>query len=116
MILFRDYDKNEMIDRVWYKSSDIIYSECKDTPGQLKTVKVVFKGGRSYIYTDVDVNDYVMFVHGGLDGSNGKAFNQFLKKYNFEKGEKVSVEELSLEMEHRLKAKKAAEKEKEETI
>ena len=116
MILFRDYDEKEMIDRVWYKSSDIIYSECKDMLGQLKTVKVVFKGGRSYIYKDVDVNDYVMFVHGGLDGSNGKAFNQFMKKYNFEKGEKIPVEELSLDMERRMKAKKAAEKEKEGTI
>ena len=39
-----------------------------------------------------------------------------MKKYNFEKGEKIPVEELSLDMERRMKAKKAAEKEKEGTI
>ena len=80
MILFRDFNEKTRMDRVWYDSSMIIYSECYDKPDTpLKDLKVTFKNGATYEYKDVDVNDYVAFVHGGLDNSNGKALNKFIK-------------------------------------
>lgn len=107
MILFRQYDENAGIDKVWYKSSNIIYSECIDNKNDYKTLRVVFKNGQSYTYKKVDVNDYVMFVHGGLDGSNGKALNKLIKpKYEFEKTEIYNVEDLNKELENNLKQNK----------
>lgn len=43
MLIFRDYDKDKRIDRIWYKSSNIIYSECYDKENDYKELKVVFK-------------------------------------------------------------------------
>ena len=79
MILFREFDDKNKIDRIWYDSSMIVYSECFDNPSTpLKELIVTFKNGGTYKYLDVDVNDYVMFVHGGIDGSNGKALNKHI--------------------------------------
>lgn len=95
MIKIRKYDSDKRIDYIWYDSSNILYSECLDNENDFKTLKVVFKNGQSYIYKKVDVHDYVQFVHGGLEGSNGKALNSIIKpKYEFEKGEKVDITEL----------------------
>lgn len=100
MIIFRDYDKEKRIDRVWYQSSHIIYSECEDKENDLKTLKIVFKGGKTYVYKGVDVNDYVMFVHGGIDGSNGKALNKFIiPKCEYQKVEDTDLTELQKELE-----------------
>ena len=52
----------------------------------------------TYLYKDVDVNDYVLFVHGGTDGSNGKALNKFIKKYEYEKLENSNKELLTEEL------------------
>lgn len=99
MILLRDFDKEKKLDRVWYDSSNIIYSECEDN-NDLKTLKVVFKKGLTYLYKKVDTNDYVMFVHGGLDGSNGKALNQFIKpKCEYERIEDTDLVALNEELE-----------------
>lgn len=95
MILLRDYNEEKKLDRVWYESSNIVYSECDDTDTRNKVLRVTFKNGATYQYSDVDVNDYVMFVHGGLDGSNGKALNKFIKpKCPFEKLNNLDLEEL----------------------
>jgi len=80
MILLRDYDKEKELDRVWYDSSNVFYSECEDGDSAKKVLRVVFKNGAQYQYSDVDVNDYVMFIAGGTDNSNGKALNEFVKK------------------------------------
>ncbi len=55
---------------------------------------VVFNNGSTYIYKKVSIADYVVMVGGGLDGSNGKAFNQFVKKkgYEYEKTTPLSQE------------------------
>lgn len=99
MILFRNYDETNHVDRAWYNSSNVIFSECIDTPNSLKTLKVVFKNGKQYQYNDVDVNDYVMFMHGGLDGSNGKALSKYIiKKYECEKLEDANLDELNVQM------------------
>ena len=99
MILFRYYDKENKIDRAWYDSSNILYSECDDNENDYKTLRIVFKKGDMYEYKKVDVNDYLMFMAGGLDGSNGKAFYKFIRpKYEVEKKEPVSLEWVEEEM------------------
>lgn len=106
MITCREYNEEERIDRVWYDSSNVLYSECEDRLNELKVLTVVFKGGATYRYKDVDVNDYVMFIHGGLDGSNGKALNKFIKKYEFEKLDKTDLTKLEERKQMILEAKK----------
>lgn len=99
MITFRYYDKENKIDKVWYDSSTIIYSECEDKENDYKTLKVVFKGGSTYVYYEVDVQDYVMFIAGGLDGSNGKALNKYIKpKCDFERLPSTNLEDLELQL------------------
>lgn len=68
------------VDHTWYDSSNLVYSACYDNEGDSKTLKVVFKGGRTYIYKDVSSNDYLMFSKGAE--SNGEQFNRHIvKKY-----------------------------------
>ncbi len=106
MIIYRDYNEDAGLDRVWYTSSSVIYSECDDKKDSLKTLRVTFKNGSTYEYYDVDVNDYVMFVHGGTDGSNGKALHKFIKgKYDFKRIEDKDPIEIQNDLD-RLRAKK----------
>lgn len=92
MIICRDYNKEKRLDRVWYDSSNILYSECDDNLNELKTLRVTFKNGATYQYESVDVNDYLLFVNGGLDGSNGKALNKYIKpKYEFNKVKNADI-------------------------
>jgi hypothetical protein len=110
MILFRYYDKDKRIDKAWYDSSNIIYSECDDNENDFKTLRIVFKRGDMYEYSKVDVKDYLMFMAGGIDGSNGKAFHKFiLPKYEAKKLEHVDLNALNDDLEA-LKAKKLKEK------
>ena len=110
MILFRYYDKDKRIDKAWYESSNIIYSECDDNENDFKTLRIVFKRGDMYEYSKVDVKDYLMFMAGGTDGSNGKAFHKFiLPKYEAKKLEPVDLNALNDDLEA-LKAKKLKEK------
>jgi hypothetical protein len=76
MIVYNKYTNSR--DYTWYDSSNIVFSECIDTTEEEKTLKIVFKQGRTYIYRKVDVNDYLLFRNAE---SNGKAFNQYIKKY-----------------------------------
>lgn len=62
----------------WYTSSNIIFSKCYDNPGDLKVVKIIFKNGRTYLYKDVDANDYVKFRDAE---SNGSVFSKIFKNY-----------------------------------
>lgn len=114
MIILRKYDKEKRLDRVWYQSSHIIYSECEDKENDFKTLKIVFKGGKTYVYKGVDVNDYVMFVHGGIDGSNGKALNKFIiPKCECEKVADTDLTELQKELEE-AQSEKSEQKETQE--
>ena len=120
MILFRYYDQENRIDRAWYDSSNIVYSECDDNQDALKTLRIVFKTGDMYEYKEVDVNDYLMFMAGGLNGSNGKAFYKYIRpKYEVEKKERLDLAELHQKMEDYKKLadeKKKTEAKKEENI
>ena len=78
--LFNYYSKlneNTGIDKSWYQSSNVLYSECIDVEDELKTLKVVFKNGTQYQYEDVDVNDYLLFRDAE---SQGQALNKIIKK------------------------------------
>jgi hypothetical protein len=73
------YDEEKCIDRAWFDSSSIIYAECIDKKDTLKTVTIVFKSGRTYLYNGVNVNDWLMFREAK---SQGKALNQYIAKKN----------------------------------
>lgn len=76
MIVYSKYiDSKEY---TWYDSSNVLFSECIDRDGDKKSLKITFKQGRTYLYQDVDVKDYVMFKN---SSSNGMAFNQYIKQY-----------------------------------
>lgn len=72
-VILNEY--KDKIDYTWYDSSNILYSECYDKDDELKDLKIVFKGGRSYLYEKIDVNDYLMFRS---DLSQGKALNKYI--------------------------------------
>ena len=68
------------VDKVWYKSTNIKYSECIDNTDELKTLKVVFANGSQYQYDDVDVRHYMLFRE---SESQGKALNMYIKSAGF---------------------------------
>lgn len=84
MIVYNKYLDNQ--DHTWYDSSNVLFSKCYDDPNSnTKTLKIVFKNGRTYIYKDVDINDYLTFK---TAQSNGQAVNtSIIKKY---KGVRIS--------------------------
>lgn len=77
MKIFNDYDSEKLIERTWYSSSNIAYSECYDIPNSYKELKIVFNSGRTYLYKGVDVNDYLLFREAK---SQGKALNKYITK------------------------------------
>lgn len=68
------YEDN--VDKVWYDSSNVKYSECIDNDNKPKTLKVVFANGYQYQYDDVDVRDYLQFRE---SSSQGRDINKFIK-------------------------------------
>lgn len=95
MIIYNRYVNQE--DHVWYDSSNIVYSKCYDTQSsKLKTLKIVFKSGSTYVYKDVDADDYIMFK---MAESNGQEFNKRIKKYNAVRIEDTNLEKLKELME-----------------
>jgi len=85
------------VDKVWYNSSNVIYTECIDNENKPKTLKVVFSNGTQYQYNDVNVNDYVVFKN---DSSQGKALNRLIKEknYEYEKLENANLDEINDEL------------------
>ncbi len=91
MITYNRYVNQE--DHVWYDSSNIVYSKCYDTQNsKFKTLKIVFKGGRTYVYRNVDADDYLMFK---TAESNGQEFNKRIKKYDALRIEDTDMEKLT---------------------
>lgn len=88
------YENN--LDKTWYESSNILYTECDDIENSLKVVRVYFSTGRVYKYKDVNVNDYLMFRE---DLSQGKAFNKYLRKYECERIEDCDINEIKEQLE-----------------
>lgn len=93
---FKIYKDN--VERCWYDSSNVIYTECIDNKDALKTLKVVFSNGTQYQYNEVPVMDYLVFRE---DASQGKALNRLIKgnKYEYVKLENVDINALNEEYE-----------------
>jgi hypothetical protein len=89
------------VDKNWYQSSNIRYSECDDHDNELKTLRVVFNNGTQYEYKNVNVQDYLMFRN---DARQGKALNQYIKSkgYEYEKLENADMQSLEDELNFRL--------------
>ena len=89
------------VDRTWYQSSNIKFSECIDHDNQLKTLIVVFNNGTQYRYDKVDVRDYLLFRDAE---SQGKALNQYIKPkgYVYEKLENADLSTLDDELTFRM--------------
>ena len=95
-ILGKFYDYETKTDRVWYDSSNVFYSKFIENENDNKgTLYVTFKNGWTYKYKDVDMpTDYLLFKNGGIENSQGKTFNKFIKpKYEYER---VNDEDISL--------------------
>ena len=89
------YDKKTLTEKVWHNSSMLKYTEMVEDPNEnYGDLTVVFNNGSTYKYKNVRFEDYVVMVGGGLDGSNGKAFNKVVKNkgYEYEKIEPLSEE------------------------
>ena len=80
----------ENCEHVWYDSSNIVYSVCFDK-GPKKSLKIVFKGGRTYLYKDVDPLYYTLFRDAE---SNGKEFNTHIKNYECVKQDDTNIDSL----------------------
>lgn len=93
-LIYNNY--KDKVDKCWYDSTNIIFSECIDYENELKDLKVVFKGGRYYLYKNVDVNDYLLFR---TDISQGKALSKYITpKYTGVRLPDVNIEDLTNEM------------------
>lgn len=103
MKIFNFYSKNSSgidVDRTWFDSSNIKYSECLDYDNKLKTLNVVFNNGTQYEYTEVNTQDYLFFRD---SPSQGKALNEYIKgkNYSYKKIENVDIETINNELEFR---------------
>lgn len=89
------------VDKTWYQSSNIKFSECIDHDNDLKTLKVVFNNGTQYQYNKVDVRDYLLFRDAT---SQGRALNQSIKGkgYEYEKLEDADIKSLEDELNFRM--------------
>lgn len=88
------------VDKSWYDSSNVKYSECDDHDNALKTLRVVFNNGTQYEYKNINVQDFLFFRDAV---SQGKALNQYIKGkgYEYEKLENANMEALEDELEFR---------------
>lgn len=100
MLITSTYNTDTRTEKCWFESSNIFYSEfVEDAEKNEGDLYVTFNNGATYKYKNVQLTpDYVMFKHGGLEGSHGKALNAHIKpKYTFEKMEAKDVSELTTE-------------------
>jgi hypothetical protein len=86
-MLLRRIENGNVVEAL-YESSNIVASKYDKTTNQLK---LIFKGGVEYIYEGVKVTDYHKLE---LADSQGKAFNKYLRSYQFVKGDKVDINEI----------------------
>jgi hypothetical protein len=98
-IIGKIYDEKTRTDKVWYESSNVVFSKfVENEHNNLGQLYVTFKNGATYHYKDVDMpTDYLLFKSGGIDNSQGKTLNKQIKgKYEYER---VSDEDVNLLME-----------------
>lgn len=100
MVLKKIYNENEKTQKVWYDSSMILYSEMKENEFENKgDLTVTFKNGATYIYMDVLFEDYLVFIGGGTDASQGKTLNKIIKnRYDYKRIEDKNVKDILNEL------------------
>ena len=100
MLKFGYYIDNVM-DRAWFDSSNVIYGECDESNTQYKTVRLVFKNGLRYQYNDVLVADWVSFKNAD---SQGRVLNKYFKEpgYKYERLDNVDLDKLNEELENKM--------------
>ena len=69
-IIINKYDEENRLDHCFYDSSNVLYSICNDKLDELKDLTVVFKDGRSYLYEQIPVNQYLMFRQSTSQGKD----------------------------------------------
>jgi hypothetical protein len=106
-LILKYYDEKERREYCWFDSSNVVASIVEDFEDDYKEMTIVYKGGRAYKYLKVSVNDYLMASRGSLDGSIGKAVNEFIKsKYDFEKIDNFDLVKLEKKKQQIIKEKK----------
>lgn len=90
MVTYERYINKEL--HCWYDSSNLIYSKCYDSDGDTVNLKIVFKGGRTYLYRDVKKQDFMAMI---ASPSSGDGFNNHIKKYNCARLTDTDLKELS---------------------
>lgn len=89
MLKFKYYNEEEKTEYTWIDSSSIYFTRMVEDPSENKgNLYITFKTGQTYLYKDVKFEDYVVFIAGGTDFSQGKTLNKIIKpKYECEKQE-----------------------------
>lgn len=101
MIIKKVYDELAKTQKVWYDSSMFYFTKMVENETKnCGDLTVVFKNGATYVYKDVRLEDYVLLVAGGTDGSNGRTLNKLIKpKYEYERIADTDIKELEKELE-----------------
>lgn len=79
------------IEKTWYISSNIFYSECDDTNNIGKTIRITFNNGNTYQYENVNVYDYISLRDAE---SQGKFFHKIMRSYDVKKIDGPTINEL----------------------
>lgn len=100
MVLKKIYDEKTKTQKAWFDSTMIFYTEMVEYENENKgDLFVTFKNGTTYKYTGVSFEDYVLFIGGGTDASQGKTLNKVIKsKYEYEKIGDADLDKLREEM------------------
>lgn len=100
MIIKKIYDENAKTQKVLYDSSMILYTEMVEYENEnFGDLYVTFKNGSVYKYNKVSFEDYIVFMNGGTDASQGKALNKIIKsKYEYENVGTADVNDIKEKM------------------
>ena len=88
MAVVKKTEKENGVVECLIDSSNILLSEYNKPK---KTLKIIFKAGTQYLYKEVLERDYVRFE---VSESQGSVFNKTMRKYDFEKLDKIDTTEL----------------------
>jgi hypothetical protein len=100
-MLLKKQEKDNLIKTI-YASSNICASTYDKTS---KDLTIIFNNGGQYKYPNVSENDYTRFE---LADSQGVVFNSHIKKYSFEKLDKVDPSKILAEITELKDAEKKA--------
>ena len=100
MLIKKIYDEKTKIEKAWFDSSMFFHTVMIENLVENKgDLYVTFKNGATYLYKDVAFEDYVLLMGGGLEMSQGKSLNKYIKsKYEFERVGDKSIQALQEEL------------------